>query len=172
MSMKVRSWVVRLSSVLLVGACGGETNTPSETGSEESTGPVPSANGSRAEGTVAPAAALHERVSLSKAEKGRVCRAAIAAVMGRDPSIIQVTSTSGDIVQTRYTRDDGTVWKNQCRVEDGRVIWAAVDVNGPGTGPGRWRDEDELLFTISGPNIRIQQSMMGEPVSDDTFAVQ
>lgn len=116
--------------------------------------------------------ARKEAVALTPAMQGKVCRAAIAAVMGRDPSIIRVTANEGGIVDTRYTRDDGTVWKNRCRVEPGRVVWAAIDVNGPGTGAGRWRTEDEITFTADGSQITVSQSMMGESLGTETYTIE
>ncbi|MBI2260282.1 MAG: hypothetical protein HYU62_01255 [Caulobacterales bacterium] len=96
-------------------------------------------------------------VAMTAKDMGRVCRAAIATVMGRDPSIIRVTATNGNIVDVRYTRDDGTVWSNRCRVESGRVTWAAIE-NGQ---PGRWRTEDNITFSADGDQITVTESIMG-----------
>lgn len=96
-------------------------------------------------------------VSLSERDQGRICRAAIATVMGRDPSVIRVIGSQSGIVDVRYTRDDGTIWTNRCRVEAGRVTWAAVENN----RPGRWRTEDSITYRIEGDEITITESMMG-----------
>lgn len=98
-----------------------------------------------------------EPVALSSGDMGRVCRAAIGTVMGRDPAIIRVTSTNGNIVAVRYTRDDGTVWSSQCRVEPGKVTWAGIE-NGT---PGRWRNEDSITYSLDGDRITVTESMMG-----------
>lgn len=122
---------------------------------------------------LAAAPATAPPTQISAKDMGRVCRAAIGAVMGRDPAIIKVTSVSGTIVQTRYTRDDGAVWKNQCRVEDGEVVWASVDAFGAGSGIGRWRDEDEILFRVEADNrIWIKQSMSGSLISEESYTVR
>lgn len=87
-------------------------------------------------------------VTLSDGDFGRVCRAAVAALNGRDPAIIKVERIENGIAHVGYVRpNDGKVWKNQCRVDGNRVVWASVDLNGPGTGPGRWRTdaEDEVV---------------------------
>ena len=48
---------------------------------------------------------------------GRVCRAAVAALNGRDPTIIKVERVESGVAHVGYVRpNDGKVWKNQCRV--------------------------------------------------------
>ena len=58
-----------------------------------------------------------------------------------------------------YARpDDGKVWKNRCRADGQRIIWAGIDIYGPGGGPGRWREaaEDEVMtFAVAGPSVTI-----------------
>lgn len=103
------------------------------------------------------------------AQKGRICRAAIASLNGRDPAIIRVLSASDGIYRVRYTRDDGTVWTNECRVADnGFAEWRAVQ-NGQ---PGRWRDEDTIRYSVAGDSISIKTYMGGELVTDDTYEVK
>nr|WP_315025435.1 hypothetical protein [Brevundimonas diminuta] len=106
-------------------------------------------------------------VSLSDEDAGRVCRAAIASLNGRDPAIIRVISTNAGIHRVRYRRDDGTVWTNECRVGNGTAEWRAV-MDGQ---PGRWRNEDTIRFTVDGSTINIQTFMGGEPVTNDTYEV-
>lgn len=97
---------------------------------------------------------------LSAADLGRVCRATIGALNGRDPGIIQVTSVENDMAYVSYVRpDDGKVWKSRCRVDGDRVLWVAMDLSGPGSGPGRWRNdpEDEMItYAITGPTVTIK----------------
>lgn len=110
---------------------------------------------------------------ISAKDMGRVCRASIGAIMGRDPAIISAKTVSDGLVETKYTRDDGTVWKNQCRFEQGRVVWRTVDAFGPGSGLGRWRNEDEILFRIeANGRIWIKQSMSGSLISEETVTVR
>lgn len=110
-------------------------------------------------------------VAMSEADMGRACRGAIASINGRDPGIIKVTRTAGNLIRTRYTRDDGTVWQNECEVGSGNLRWRTWDGNGPGSGPGRWRTEDEILFTITGDKVHVRQSMEGELISEDDFTI-
>ena len=97
--------------------------------------------------------------ALSDKELGRVCRATIAALMGRDPQIIHVVRVGGGLAYTSYARpSDGSVWKNRCGVEGDRVIWSTVDLDGPGTGPGRWRThplDETITYTIDGTQVSI-----------------
>lgn len=65
-----------------------------------------------------------------------ICRAAIAAIMGRDPEIIRVVRTESDVQFLTYARpSDKKRWSNRCRVEGNLVMWAEE--------PGRWRDDQE-----------------------------
>lgn len=108
-----------------------------------------------------------EPVSLSDDDKGRVCRAAIASLNGRDPAIIRVVSNEGDTYRVRYTRDDGTVWTNDCRVGDGTAEWRMVE-NGQ---PGRWRSEDTIRYSIDGASVSIDTFMGAEPMTSDTYEI-
>jgi hypothetical protein len=89
----------------------------------------------------------------------KICRAATAVLFGPDVSIIVAGEVKDGVVQTRYARpDDGVIWKNQCKVEGDKVIWAGVDIDYSGQGPGRWRTEpsDEVIsFAVQGENIEI-----------------
>jgi len=69
--------------------------------------------------------------------------------MGRDPAIFassQFDSENSKIQYVQYVRDEKT-WKYRCKTNGDRVIWASVDLNGPDSGPGRWRDDsaDEVI---------------------------
>ena len=65
-----------------------------------------------------------------------ICRTAIASIMGRDPKMMQVTLTTGDVLLLTYVRPiDNFVWNYRCRIEGNRVLWASE--------PGRWRDDSK-----------------------------
>lgn len=93
---------------------------------------------------------------------GRVCRATISAIMGRDSSTIEAVGFLNDYVETRYVRpEDDKVWFNRCKLNGNQVIWRTVDAAGPGTGLGRWRDsvEDEFISfeVVDDRKIKINQ---------------
>src|ERR1700737_5129611 len=70
-----------------------------------------------------------------------ICRTAIGSIMGRDPKMMQVTLTAGDVLFLTYVRPmDNFAWTYRCRIEGNRVVWA--------TEPGRWRDDpkEEKVF--------------------------
>jgi transposase len=83
----------------------------------------------------------------------QICRATIAAVMGRSPSIIKLESISGDQINVAYTRsDDGSRWRNRCRIQGQTIVWA--------TAEGRWRNspEDEVItYSTSTSTLTIIQ---------------
>jgi hypothetical protein len=70
-----------------------------------------------------------------------ICRTAIASIMGRDPKMMQVTLTVGDVLFLTYARPmDNFVWTYRCRIEGNQVVWA--------NEPGRWHDDpkDKKVF--------------------------
>jgi hypothetical protein len=73
-----------------------------------------------------------------------ICRTAIASIMGRDPKMMQITLTTGDVLILTYTRPiDNFVWTYRCRLEGNHVLWAIE--------PGRWRDnprDDKISFEV------------------------
>ncbi|WP_143093614.1 hypothetical protein [Caulobacter sp. UNC279MFTsu5.1] len=89
-----------------------------------------------------------------------MCRATIGALNGRDPGIIQVSSVEDGMAYVSYVRpDDGKVWKSRCKVDGEQVVWAAMDLSGPGSGPGRWRNDPEdehITYVIAGPTVTIK----------------
>jgi hypothetical protein len=82
-----------------------------------------------------------------------ICRTAVAAITDRDPKIMQVTRTVGDVLFLAYVRPvDNFVWTYRCRIEGNRVVWA--------TEPGRWREgpKDGKVFfedVDAGKQLRI-----------------
>lgn len=94
-----------------------------------------------------------------------ICRAAIAAIMGRKPEIIQVVRTEGDVQFLTYTRpSDKKRWSNRCRVEGNTVVWAEE--------PGRWRNDpsdEKVSFEIAnGTAIKITEDY-GDSKGSETF---
>jgi hypothetical protein len=158
--------IIALAVLATLTACGNPTDTSSAMTAEEA-GNAPATDAAGATAASQPAPVV-EQASLSDADKGRVCRAAIASLNGRDPAIIRVISTKDDIHRVRYTRDDGTVWTNECRVGTGTAEWRMVQDG----QPGRWRNEDTIRFTVDGSAINIQTFMGGEPVTNDTYEVE
>jgi hypothetical protein len=72
--------------------------------------------------------------------EAQICRAAIGALMMRDPGMISARE-AGDLIMLSYVReDDATTWGWKCRVEGRRIQW--------GSDTGRWRTHplDEKIF--------------------------
>jgi hypothetical protein len=81
-----------------------------------------------------------------------ICRTAIAAIMDRDPKLMQTRTVADGIVMLTYARPiDNFVWAYRCRLEGNRVIWA--------NEPGRWRDkakDDNILFEVVGAGSQLR----------------
>lgn len=95
----------------------------------------------------------------------QICRATVAAVMGRPPSIVQVDRTIGEVVYVTYLRpDDGTRWNNRCKFEGSKVVWA--------TDVGRWRthpDEAEITFSANASTLTITEAYRDGSMSRKRF---
>lgn len=87
--------------------------------------------------------------------------------MGRDPKIIAVDKTEGDVIYVSYRRpDDGTVWKQRCRIEGTKIIWA--------TETGRWRVHplDEVITYSATPSaLTIQQKFTDGSTSTKSYSM-
>jgi hypothetical protein len=96
-----------------------------------------------------------------------ICRTAIASIAGRDPKIMQVTQTVGDVLFLTYVRAmDNFVWTYRCRVEGNRVAWA--------TEPGRWRDDpkdNKIFFEVvdAGKQLRIIENHGDGSTTEQVF---
>jgi hypothetical protein len=114
--------------------------------------------------------------AVDNAVLSRVCRAAIAVVMGRDVAIIGVVKIEDGIAYTSYTRpSDSSVWKNRCKIEGDRIVWGTVDAFGPGSGFGPWRvrpDDERVTFSIRGPDITITEVYADGSRSQKSLAVK
>ena len=120
-------------------------------------------------------AAEPEPFRLDGGDLGRVCRATIASLMGRSPSIIHVDRIEDRVAYTSYRRPgDRKLWRNACMAGERRVIWAAVEGSGSAAGIGRWRmsDADEFLtYELKGDDVVITTSYGGEGGASETFRV-
>ena len=69
----------------------------------------------------------------SQVTKSHICKAGVATVMGRDPSIMRIDTEVGGVLYLSYVRaDDGSLWSYKCTVDGNLIIWAS--------DTGRWRN--------------------------------
>lgn len=84
----------------------------------------------------------------------QICVATVATSMGRDPSIIKVSSSQENITSLSYYRsEDGKYWKYRCKLEGDKVIWAS--------DPGRWRTgqyDSKITFSVDGDSLNILEN--------------
>jgi len=83
----------------------------------------------------------------------QVCVAAVAATMGKDPSIIKIDYIQSNVTYLSYNRkDDGKNWAYRCKLEKNKAIWA--------TDTGRWRIgkyDSKITFSVSGDDVNISE---------------
>lgn len=109
-----------------------------------------------------------ESVGLSDADKGRVCRAAIASMHERDPATIRVVAVTDGIHRVSYLLEDGNDWTAECRVGNDTAEWRPV-ANGQ---PLAWQDRDTIRFTVKGSTINVRTFYRDEPVTSDTYTFE
>lgn len=75
-------------------------------------------------------------VLASEVTVGQVCRAASAAMFGRDHKIMQLDKVESGIAYVHYIRqNDGTRWAIKCKLIGNQVMWASDNPD----STGRWR---------------------------------
>ncbi len=104
----------------------------------------------------------------------KIAKAAIAAIMGRDPSIISVKEhTEKGVYYLDYIRqDDKTRWAFLCKLEGDKVIWAGAGSPDKPNYVGRWRThpEDEVItYRIQNGDVIIRQQFTDGSSSEKVF---
>jgi hypothetical protein len=100
-------------------------------------------------------------------EAKAICRAAMAAITGRDIKLFQAVDAPDGTIALTYARPfDNFVWAYHCRLEGNRVIWADE--------PGRWRQDakdDKISFEVigSGTQLRITKTPVNGPATQELF---
>lgn len=97
-----------------------------------------------------------------------ICRAAVAKVMGRTPSIIKVLKNDNGVVTTQYIRSsDNSKWTNHCHLDGNRVVWATE------TGPWRNRPGDEVLtYEVMNGSLEITERFSGSSSTKQSFSAK
>ncbi|GAA0659468.1 hypothetical protein GCM10009102_04900 [Sphingomonas insulae] len=161
---RMRFIAAPLALSFMLTACGGSPTPTSRNDAE--TGDIgnlmsdPFANGTPPATTVA----------ATTPYAVEACKAAIAALNGRDPATMKGKKLADDLVHVSYIRpDDGKRWQSRCRIDDANhLTWAQFDAFGDGQ-QGRWRTEDTVEFSVEGKSLHVKVSTEGELMSDETY---
>lgn len=93
----------------------------------------------------------------SEVTVGQACKAASAAMFGRDHKIMQLDKVESGVAYVHYIRqDDDTRWAIKCKLIGDQVMWAS---NNP-ESTGRWRDDpadSTVKYAINGKKIIITE---------------
>ncbi len=91
-------------------------------------------------------------VQASEVTVGQICKAASAAMFGRDHKIMQLDKVESGIAYVHYIRqNDGTRWAIKCKLIGDQVMWASDNPD----STGRWRDDpadSTVKYSIDGKN--------------------
>jgi hypothetical protein len=92
-----------------------------------------------------------------------ICKAVIARVMGRDPTIIRASHGTDNIVALSYNRQsDGKNWTYRCEVDGGSAVWAS--------DTGRWRTapaDSKIELSLSDGDLVVKETY-GDGSSSET----
>lgn len=95
------------------------------------------------------------------AKAALICKAGIARLFQQPAATMKAERLAEGITRISYRRSsDNTLWKNDCRLEDNRIVWRAVDAS-PGSGPGRWRDDPAdgtVTYKVIGDRIEVTET--------------
>ena len=112
---------------------------------------------------------------IGEKDTGRICKAAIAKIMGRDVRIIRMDRSEDGIAYVSYVRpNDKKQWKNRCRLEVDQVVWSTVDAFGPNSGFGPWRtrpEDEKVIYRLNGKSITITEISSDGSKSSETMVV-
>ncbi|EKM0375850.1 hypothetical protein SMX93_001140 [Cronobacter turicensis] len=96
-------------------------------------------------------------VQASEVTVGQICKAASAAMFGRDHKIMKLDKVESDIAYVHYIRQsDGTRWAIKCKLIGDQVMWASDNPD----STGRWRDDPEdstVKYSVDGKKIIITE---------------
>jgi len=88
-----------------------------------------------------------------KFTKEQICISAISSIMGKNPSIVKISSINKDITYLYYIRkSDNTKWDFRCKVSNNVVTWS--------TATGTWRNGEYasvVTFTTNRNKINIYE---------------
>lgn len=87
----------------------------------------------------------------------QICKAGIAAIMGRDPGTMITQPISNGVYQVAYMRsDDGKRFTYKCKIERNRILWGNID--------GRWRNhsaDSMVTYMVDGDRIIVTDNFGG-----------
>ena len=95
----------------------------------------------------------------------QICKAAVGAIMGRDPKTMKVTKSEAGIVYLYYVRpDDSSKWAYRCKLEGSKIFWASET--------GRWRTDpadETITYKVNGSTLDIVQAFTDGSASTESY---
>ncbi|EMN8534271.1 hypothetical protein RJO27_003694 [Enterobacter hormaechei] len=111
-------------------------------------------------------------VLASEVTVGQVCKAASAAMFGRDLKIMQLDKVESGIAYVHYIRqNDGTRWAIKCKLIGNQVMWASDNPD----STGRWRDDaadSTVRYAVEGKKIIITEAYSDGSSSSNAYPLK
>lgn len=96
----------------------------------------------------------------------QICKATIATVMSKDPSIINIDKVSGKVISLSYIRNaDSSKWAYRCKTEGSKAIWAS--------DTGRWRThalDSKITFSANGNTLKVTEKYNDGSATKKSFS--
>lgn len=112
------------------------------------------------------------QVLASEVTVGQVCKAASAAMFGRDHKIMQLDKVESGIAYVHYIRqNDDTRWAIKCKLIGNQVMWASDNPD----SIGRWRDDpadSTVKYAVEGKKIIITEVYSDGSSSSNSYPLK
>ena len=110
---------------------------------------------------------FHVAPAKAGVSQAKICKAAIGAMMNRDPAIISIDSEIDGTTFLSYIRQaDSTRWSQKCKLSGKFVMW--------GTSTGRWRDnpaDEKISYEITSNSVVIRQQFSDGGVVQKSYVI-
>ncbi len=104
----------------------------------------------------------NKAVYITPIQQEMICKATVASLMGTDHLNMDSLWLSSYVQVSYIRKSDRTNWTNDCKFDqkNGIVVWRGVDIDYPGSGPGRWRDGDydsKIYYKVNDDKVEITE---------------
>lgn len=111
-------------------------------------------------------------VLASEVTVGQICKAASAAMFGRDHKIMQLDKVESGIAYVHYIRQsDDTRWAIKCKLISNEVMWASDNPD----STGRWRDDpadSTVKYAVEGKKLIITEAYSDGSSSSNSYPLK
>lgn len=100
----------------------------------------------------------------------QVCKAAVAKMFYKDPSIIATSEGQSPVILTYTRKSDGSEWKYRCKVDGKNISWAGL-IDGSW---GRWRtgpNDARVTYEVHSKKLSVSEKYPGSKASVQSYSL-